>query len=1016
MPTADSSTSVDTDRDREKEREADRHERGDKSGSKQKQTSSSTKAKDLSHVPCKFFKVGACTAGSSCPFSHASAEPGAQKEPCAWFVKGNCKFGHKCALAHILPGQSMSMDRKNKKAAQQAAAGSTSGGGGEKGGKEMRRKRDGQGGNSTSVPGRNNTLLAGGSTAPTRLLSSNSTAPASNRPPMPLKASISPSAPAPPLKDTDFASFAALDEMEGVQLPVPPAHGKSPAPEAGASTDTADGKSQSTPSPVPLPTSAPRVTTAMIPSEFGPIGSPPSASRGHPSAPGPINGTFTPGTSPRGPSHLNGLNLGTSPQNGPGFMSSSPFSAPGSQSVFMNNSYAGHGVAASLGAMMGGRRGWGDVDVSASPAQGGLSMLSSSVQRSSLLNGNARGEYGIDLEYEEFGHGGSRRKLDSAVEDGDMEDFIPGSLTDLLTPEERSRRMSRGGSSAKPLVSGLTAGAPSNHTPSDQQLGTPATAASRLGHRYSSSVPAPSLLGDIKSIWSDTSALPGSPPAVQPGTTHTHTHRATPSASFVSRFEGLTVSGPQGANNDDVGMSMSMGSTGAASSLGMLSPSNASAAFLGLHHNYLKSKTSQQQQQQQQPPQPQLGLGGGLSRGFRGASGPMYPPAGGANTGGGGGNMSTTAAGYGMGGANQGYPASANVQSTLSQLPSYRGAPSPFDLTQPMHQTHHLQSSRPMPNSDSSNVGNNNKRLGGVGLGFNSASGGLGIGMGVSGHGTNGGGGPGGTVGAGMGIDGKGAMANLESDQILTGQFLSPNSRALQAHAPGQSLPQGLAAGYSRIHALPPLVNLTSPSPGATGIGIGSVSGGVVPAMGVDGAGATPGLGPIGHAGSTTKTANPGLNSSATIREEWGVSSLPPQTSPLAGPPSSTSRNATPAPRNGTPSMASTLSNLNAPPYTSGVAGASPGLESVLSKLSYSAAAKSGPTGIGVGGGGVPSSPTPPGLMKGGGRYPSGLSTPGLGHGLASGGGGGVTTGSSNASSPLRPREDDDELFAMDNN
>ncbi|KAF9078605.1 hypothetical protein BDP27DRAFT_1177729, partial [Rhodocollybia butyracea] len=62
-------------------------------------------AKDLSHVPCKFYKVGSCTAGSSCPFSHSGVTgPGAQKDVCAWFVKGNnCKFGHKCALAHVLP-------------------------------------------------------------------------------------------------------------------------------------------------------------------------------------------------------------------------------------------------------------------------------------------------------------------------------------------------------------------------------------------------------------------------------------------------------------------------------------------------------------------------------------------------------------------------------------------------------------------------------------------------------------------------------------------------------------------------------------------------------------------------------------------------------------------------------------------------------------------------------------------------------------------------------------------------
>ena len=32
------------------------------------------KGKDLSHVPCRFFKVGGCTAGLACPFSHSLAE------------------------------------------------------------------------------------------------------------------------------------------------------------------------------------------------------------------------------------------------------------------------------------------------------------------------------------------------------------------------------------------------------------------------------------------------------------------------------------------------------------------------------------------------------------------------------------------------------------------------------------------------------------------------------------------------------------------------------------------------------------------------------------------------------------------------------------------------------------------------------------------------------------------------------------------------------------------------------
>ncbi|WVR03775.1 hypothetical protein IAU60_000770 [Kwoniella sp. DSM 27419] len=74
----------------------------------------------LSHVPCRFFKAGACTAGDSCPFSHAAPDS-AKREVCQWFLKGNCKFGHKCALAHVRPGEPMSMDRKNKKAAQQEA-------------------------------------------------------------------------------------------------------------------------------------------------------------------------------------------------------------------------------------------------------------------------------------------------------------------------------------------------------------------------------------------------------------------------------------------------------------------------------------------------------------------------------------------------------------------------------------------------------------------------------------------------------------------------------------------------------------------------------------------------------------------------------------------------------------------------------------------------------------------------------------------------------------------------------
>lgn len=60
--------------------------------------------KNLSHVPCKFYRQGNCQAGSSCPFSHnLDGTLAADKLPCKYFQKGNCKFGLKCALAHYLP-------------------------------------------------------------------------------------------------------------------------------------------------------------------------------------------------------------------------------------------------------------------------------------------------------------------------------------------------------------------------------------------------------------------------------------------------------------------------------------------------------------------------------------------------------------------------------------------------------------------------------------------------------------------------------------------------------------------------------------------------------------------------------------------------------------------------------------------------------------------------------------------------------------------------------------------------
>ncbi|KAJ5594531.1 uncharacterized protein N7459_000739 [Penicillium hispanicum] len=59
-------------------------------------------SKNTKHVPCKFFRQGACQAGPACPFLH-STDAAVDYAPCKYFTKGNCKFGAKCALAHILP-------------------------------------------------------------------------------------------------------------------------------------------------------------------------------------------------------------------------------------------------------------------------------------------------------------------------------------------------------------------------------------------------------------------------------------------------------------------------------------------------------------------------------------------------------------------------------------------------------------------------------------------------------------------------------------------------------------------------------------------------------------------------------------------------------------------------------------------------------------------------------------------------------------------------------------------------
>ncbi|KAI8969469.1 hypothetical protein BD414DRAFT_518532 [Trametes punicea] len=645
---------ADRDRERDKDKDKDKGAKHAKSSTKNasplcpllESASSLSLAKDLSHVLCKFFKVGSCTAGASCPFSHQVLEPGQPKEVCAWFVKGNCKFGHKCTLAHILPGQSMSMDRKNKEAAQLAASAAGTVKDGNKSSKAQKFSHHGganRGSGSSSAQSRN--ALFSGSTAPTRTAAHN----ARNPIPVPLKATLSPSAPAPPVKDTDFASFGLPDEAN--KLPSAPAHGKSSSPTEGAAVQDQDQAAHpegATPDqergllsadgphpPSQLSTSTPstprRVTDASAAVDLGPIGSPPHAA-----------------SSSNQTTCINGFSPGTSPQAAA--IPSSPFSAPGRQSVFAlfrredtsSDVKARSGLSASLGAILT----WSSERITT---------------RHMVVTTEA-----------------------SVVEDEDLEDFLPSSLTDLLMPEECSRRLSRT-NLTRPRVAGP------EREPSQQRSGT------KVHHRYSRSVSAPSLLQDIRSIWSDTGPGAVSSPgmaAIGPG----HLGGGGLGNGTLSSF---TSNSRLGSRVED-----------------MLSPSNASAAFLpGLHH-YFNAKSQR----------PAVALG--HSSMYSGAGSNLAAHA-----------LSSSASAYGHN--TNGATMSPLRAGHFLNCPSFDQVPNDSYL-----QPASLRlSAQPMAGGDAYGPGLDDHR-----------------------------------------------------------SAMSPSVRALQAHAPGQSLLQGLATEYSRIHALPPPV------------------------------------------------------------------------------------------------------------------------------------------------------------------------------------------------------------------
>jgi hypothetical protein len=404
----------------------------------------------------------------------------------------------------------MSMDRKNKKAAQAAASAANGGSS-----KEKPKEKSRSSGKDSHVGSSRNGLLSG-STAPTR--------PASSRPPinLPLKATISPSAPAPALRDTDFASFgSALDEVEANNItitskPATPAvesPAASAAEEKKSAADSSADQSAQAGSPAamePLPVSSPRhKTNRPSPSQdFGPIGSPPRS---------------------------NGFSPGTSPSYHPG-ISSSPFSAPHTKTVFglrdeeASDFRSTAGIAASLGAMRLG-----------------------SVWPSQLTNQSTAVEDDNDLTI-----------------DDSLEEALPPSLGHLLSPSQRSRRMSRTNSAIAPGPIIQEDEEDDEAIPVMRLQKPPATSG------FSRSVPATSLLSDSAGVPSAQVVQPSGTPvksiwAEQPNDAFsTSIGNGTP-GSFHSTFGGRSLAGED---------------------MYTLHPSNQSGAFLNnTLHSHMRSQS-----------------------------------------------------------------------------------------------------------------------------------------------------------------------------------------------------------------------------------------------------------------------------------------------------------------------------------------------------------------------------------------------------------------------------------------
>ena len=171
--------------------------------------------------------------------------------------------------------------------------------------------------------------------------------------------------------------------------------------------------------------------------------------------------------------------------------------------------------------------------------------------------------------------------FEPALKDEDL--FIPDSLSDRLSPGERSRRMSRTNSGQQLQPQALQQQRPafSTHSSASGGLGV-----SR--HHYSRSVPAPS-------IWSPFPPPPSPPPSPPPTPSHlpNQNQNPLPIGNFESTSSSSSTNFGGRSSLTTGGEGLSQSYTDRDPSLSMLSPTSASAAPLGgIHHHFLNAQTA----------------------------------------------------------------------------------------------------------------------------------------------------------------------------------------------------------------------------------------------------------------------------------------------------------------------------------------------------------------------------------------------------------------------------------------